>query len=282
MKADCHIHMVLDGVDWKAAIARHSIELDLMYIRNVLSQYQACGVTYLRDGGDRWGVGAAARSIAPEYGITYKTPLAPLCKVGHYGSFIGEVWHDLKEYAIWVQKFRLCGGDFVKIMISGLMDFDCFGRLTSEALPPEEIRELIHIAHEEGFSVMAHCNGARTAEAAATAGVDSIEHGAYLDEASLSAMKEMGVIWVPTLSTIGNLRGKGRFEENAVCAILESAIESVSRFASMGGCIAPGTDAGAWAVPHGSQTEYQLLRQVIGKETQSIIHRGIGAIQDKF
>ena len=46
-----------------------------------------------------------------------------------------------------------------------------FGRLTEDGLPPEEIRELIHIAHEEGFAVMAHCNGARTAEAAAAAGL---------------------------------------------------------------------------------------------------------------
>ena len=59
----------------------------------------------------------------------------------------------------------------MKIMISGLMDFDRFGVLTEEGLPPQELGELIHIAHEEGFSVMAHANGARTVEAAAEAGV---------------------------------------------------------------------------------------------------------------
>ena len=147
-------------------------------------------------------------------------------------------------------------------MISGLMDFDRFGVLTEEGLPPEEIRELIHIAHEEGFAVMAHANGARTAEAAAKAGIDSIEHGAYLDGDALCAMKENGTVWVPTLSTIGNLRGKGRFHEDAVQAILESALENVSAFARMGGLVALGSDAGAWAVPHGSLSEQQLLEQV--------------------
>lgn len=282
MKADCHIHMVLDGVDWKNAIARHSRAPDISIIRRTLEEYQKQGITYLRDGGDRWGVGAAAKVIAPEYGITYKTPLSPLCKVGHYGSFIGEAWYDLREYAALVQKIRTEGGDFIKIMISGLMDFDRFGVLTSQPLLTGEIRELIHIAHEEGFSVMAHCNGARTAEAAAAAGVDSIEHGAYLDEAALAAMKENGTVWVPTLSTVGNLRGTGRFHETAVCAILESTLQNVAHFASIGGLIAPGTDAGAWSVPHGSQTEYPLVYQVLGEQTDHILHRGIEAVRERF
>ena len=259
---DCHMHMILDGFDWKAAIRRHAQGPDEKWIREILKEYQRLGFTYLRDGGDRWGAGKKARDLAPEYGIRYRTPLANLCKAGHYGAFIGEKYADFKEYTALVRKARADGADFIKIMISGLMDFDRFGVLTEEGLPPEEIRELIHIAHEEGFAVMAHANGARTAEAAAKAGIDSIEHGAYLDGDALCAMKENGTVWVPTLSTIGNLRGKGRFNEDAVQAILESALENVSAFARMGGLVALGSDAGAWAVPHGSLSEQQLLEQV--------------------
>ena len=258
---DCHMHMILDGFDWKAAIRRHAQGPDEKWIREILKEYQRLGFTYLRDGGDRWGAGKKARELAPEYGIRYRTPLANLCKAGHYGAFIGEKYADFKEYTALVRKARADGADFIKIMISGLMDFDRFGVLTEEGLPPEEIRELIHIAHEEGFAVMAHANGARTAEAAAIAGIDSIEHGAYLDSDALCAMKENGTVWVPTLSTIGNLRGKGRFHEDAVRAILESALENVSAFARMGGLVALGSDAGAWAVPHGSISEQQLLAQ---------------------
>lgn len=258
---DCHMHMILDGFDWKAAIRRHAQGPDEKWIREILKEYQRLGFTYLRDGGDRWGAGKKARELAPEYGIRYRTPLANLCKAGHYGAFIGEKYADFREYTALVRKARADGADFIKIMISGLMDFDRFGVLTEEGLPPEEIRELIHIAHEEGFAVMAHANGARTAEAAAIAGIDSIEHGAYLDADALCAMKENGTVWVPTLSTIGNLRGKGRFHEDAVRAILESALENVSAFARMGGLVALGSDAGAWAVPHGSISEQQLLAQ---------------------
>ena len=258
---DCHMHMILDGYDWKRAIRRHEEKPDEQWIRETLGRYKDLGFTYLRDGGDRWGAGKKARELAPEYGIRYRTPLAPLCMAGHYGGFIGEKYADLGEYTALVKKARADGADFIKIMISGLMDFDRFGVLTEEGLPPELIRELIHIAHEEGFAVMAHCNGARTAEAAAMAGVDSIEHGAYLDSEALCAMKESGTVWVPTLSTIGNLRGKGRFREQAVQMILESALENVSAFARMGGLVAQGTDAGAWAVPHGSISEGELLAQ---------------------
>ena len=258
---DCHMHMILDGFDWKAAIGRHAQCPDEKWIRKILKEYQRLGFTYLRDGGDRWGAGKKARELASEYGIRYRTPLANLCKLGHYGAFIGEKYADMKEYAALVKKARTDGADFIKIMISGLMDFDRFGVLTEEGLPPEEIRELIHIAHEEGFAVMAHANGARTAEAAAVAGIDSIEHGAYLDADTLCAMKESGTVWVPTLSTIGNLRGKGRFDEAAVQAILDSALENVAAFSAMGGLVALGSDAGAWAVPHGSLSELQLLEQ---------------------
>ncbi len=279
---DCHMHMVLDGLDWRNAIQRHANGVDIPWIRRVLSHYQQKGFTYLRDGGDRWGVGATARSLAGEYGICYRTPLAPLCRKGHYGAFIGTTYETMGEYAALVGENRRQGGDFIKIMISGLMDFDRFGVLTDVGYPASDIRELVHIAHEEGFSVMAHANGARTVEAAALAGVDSVEHGAYLDEDALAAMAENGTVWVPTLSTIGNLRGKGRFSEDAVCRILDSAMENVSRFAAMDGLIAPGSDAGAWAVEHAVDSEWTLLTQAIGSDAKTVLERGVQKIQEKF
>ena len=254
---DCHIHAVLDGQHWKTAIDRHRGDPRADLCRRMLESYR--GYTYLRDGGDRWGVGKLAKSLAPQYGIVYKTPLAPLSLKGHYGGFIGLQFENLKEYARLVVRQRQEGADFIKIMISGLMDFDRFGVLTEPGLKEETISALIRIAHEEGMSVMAHANGADTVRFAAKAGVDSVEHGAYLDEEALYAMKEAGTVWVPTLSTIANLRGTGRFNEQAVEQILESALLNVERFHAMGGLVAPGSDAGAWSVQHGTQKEYALL-----------------------
>ena len=277
MRADCHMHMILDGVEWRSAIARHKEKPDEDFIRQVLKIYQDLGYTYLRDGGDRWNAGKRSREIAKEYGITYRTPLAPLCKKGHYGAFIGLTWENFREYRELVVQHKENGADFIKIMISGLMDFDHFGVLSEEGLAPEEIRELIHIAHEEGMAVMSHCNGARTAEAAAIAGVDSIDHGAYLDQDALQAMEDNGTVWVPTLSTIGNLRGKGRFNEEAVCRILDSALYNVSQYK---GLLAAGTDAGAWAVPHGSTTEEGYFAMAgVGEDR---LMEGFRVIREKF
>ena len=95
-------------------------------------------------------------------------------------------------------------------------------------------------------------------------------------------MAENGIVWVPTLSTIGTLRGKGRFNENAVERILESALENVHTFAAMGGILAPGTDAGAWAVPHGADTEYALLAQILEKSADTQLSVGTEAIIERF
>ena len=86
---DLEVEYTLDGENWKAALERHSAAVNKAWVRRQLDIYREKGYTYLRDGGDRWGVGAYARELAREYGITYKTPLAPLCKAGCYGSFIG-------------------------------------------------------------------------------------------------------------------------------------------------------------------------------------------------
>ena len=284
MRADCHIHMVLDGHDWKRAIDRHRGGPDRQWIRERLKEYAAAGFTYLRDGGDKWGVGLAAREEAGEWGITYRTPLAPLILEGHYGGFIGEKYRNIREYADLVRKHRADGADFIKIMISGIMDFDRYGKLSEDGLDPAFIRELIHIAHEEGFVVMAHANGARTVEAAALAGVDSVEHGAYLDMDALHAMKENGTVWCPTLSAIANLRGKGRFDEKAVADICESSVQNLCHFAKMNGLIAPGSDAGAWAVPHaaGGLDEYAHLAGAIGEQWQAVVRAGTDAVRTKF
>ncbi len=279
---DCHIHMVLSGADWRAAIARHSSCPNEAEIRAVLSRYREAGFTYLRDCGDKWGVGRLSREIAPEYGIRYRTPYAPLSKRGHYGAFIGLQFETMKEYAALVHKQRSEGADFTKIMISGLMDFDRYGALSEEGLASSEISEMVHIAHEEGTAVSAHANGNRAVLAAVKAGVDSIEHGAYLNEEALSAMKEHSTVWVPTLSTIGNLFGTGRFDEIAVQKIYESALTNVRSFAAIGGLLAPGSDAGAFAVPHGQIREYEHIEKALGGNFESILAPGIDELTRRF
>lgn len=284
MLGDCHVHMILDGVYYRAAIDAQRDHPDEALIRRRLERYRDQGISFLRDGGDAWGVGAFAARIAHEYGIDYRTPIFPIHKRGRYGSFIGRGFSTMEEYAALVDQARDQGADFIKIMISGLMDFDHYGVLTSTPLEPEEIQEMIAIAHDRQLSVMAHANGARTVRAAVEAGVDSVEHGAYLDEEALEALAQSQAVWVPTLVTIGNLIGDGRYPDAVLRPLLELQMGNVRRCARLGGKIALGSDNGAYRVPHvqGSLDEYSLLRRALGDEADRILEQGEAQIRRRF
>ena len=187
----------------------------------------------------------------------------------------------MKEYHGLVKEVKAVGGDFIKVMFSGLIDFKQYGMLTEPGLDQESIREMVKIAHEEGMAVMAHCNGARTMEMAADAGADSIEHGAYSDWDSLQAMKENGVIWTPTVSPLGNLKGGGRFEDSVTEKITESHLQMIKKFAKIGGNIALGSDAGAWRVPHvaGVFSEFAYLKNLVD---EAHLKRSEDLIKEKF
>ena len=281
---DCHIHMVLDGVNWKDAIARHKAAPQEALIRQTLECYQALGFSYLRDGGDRWGVCALAAGLAPEYGIRYRSPGFPIYKTGHYGSFIGRGFDSFAEYRALIREARAHGAQFIKLMISGLMDFSQYGVLTDEPLPPELIRDMIACAHDEGFSVMAHANGDGTVCAALAGGVDSIEHGAYLTDETLCRLAESHAVWVPTLVTIGNLIGCGRFPDTVLKPLLEYQMNAVQKAAALGAKIACGSDAGAYRVLHGQGgiDERALLRRAIGEDADTVLEAGNAAIMARF
>lgn len=265
MLGECHAHVIMDGKNYKEAVALHKNGVREDVIHACFSKYREAGVPFIRDGGDALGVSKCAKEIAPEYGITYLTPIFAIHKKGHYGGIVGRSFADLQEYCQLVKEAKESGGDFIKIMVSGLIDFGQYGVLTEEGLEPALIHEMIHVAHEEGMAVMAHCNGARTMEAAACAGVDSIEHGAYSDLQALTAMAEHQVIWTPTVSPIGNLKGGGRFSDEVTMQITENHLKMIRKFAELGGCIALGSDGGAWRVPHveGLCTELAYLKTVV-------------------
>ena len=284
MLGDCHVHMVLDGIYYKDAINRHRSGVDEAWVRGTLERYRQAGISFVRDGGDAWGVGQRAAELAGEYGIDYRTPLFPIHRRGRYGSFIGRGFDDLGEYRALVEEVRRNGGDFIKIMISGLMDFDHYGVITSQPLDAAEIRDMIAIAHDAGFAVMAHANGAETVRAALLAGVDSVEHGSYMDDECLHLLAESHAVWVPTAVTIGNLRGGGRYPEDTVARILEMQLRNVATAGRYGAKIALGSDAGAWHVFHadGAKDELALLRQALGETCEETLRQGEAEIRRRF
>ena len=281
---DCHIHMVLDGGYWRSAIDRHREAPDEAFIRRILAEYRKRGFTWLRDGGDRWGAGELAAKLAPEYGIEYRTPCFPIYREGHYGSFIGRGFETLKEYKALVREVCERGGHFIKIMISGLMDFEHYGVLTDEPMPKELVSDLTKIAHDAGFAVMAHANGDAAVSAAVEAGIDSVEHGAYLSEETLCQLAESDTVWVPTMVTVGNLLHDGRFPDAVVEPLLAYQMNAVRFAVERGASIAPGSDAGAYNVFHGQggEDELLLLRRALGEKAETVLEIGSEILQLKF
>lgn len=284
MSGDLHVHLLLDGENFREALARHRSRPDEVWIRRCLAEYRLRGIDFLRDGGDRLGVSLLARGLAPEYGIDYRCPAFAIHKEGHYGAIVGKAYGDHGEYHTLLREAKAQRADFIKLMISGLIDFSQPHTLTEPPLPPEEIRYLIHAAHDMGFAVMVHANGDRAVLPAVEAEVESVEHGAFLSQDCLKAMGEKGTLWVPTLATVGNLIGRGRFPDAVTEPLLRTQMEKISNAHSYGVRIGQGSDAGAWQVPHGQGTldEKTYLYRVFSDAAEDIIEDSLEYVRQRF
>ena len=140
MFGECHAHVIMDGMNYKAAVALHKNGVCQEAVRTHLEAYQKAGITFVRDGGDAWGASRYARSVAEEYGIDYRTPVFAIHLKGHYGGIVGHPFVDRTEYKQLVKQAKEEGADFIKIMVSGILDFAHAGTLTEPGLDREWIR----------------------------------------------------------------------------------------------------------------------------------------------
>lgn len=287
MFGENHAHIFMNGLNYRAAVNCHKNGVDTDVIHKHFQAYQEKGVSFVRDGGDALGVSEKAREIASKYGIIYRTPVFAIHKKGHYGGIVGRPFENMKEYADLVKEVKKRGGDFIKIMTTGIMNFDTDGSVTEKPLGFDEVKEMVHIAHEEGFSVMAHTNGARAVREAALAGADSIEHGNYVDEEAMWAMKEHKTVWVPTITVVKNMIGCGRFSDEVLEKIWETGSRNIQMGYEIGVQLALGSDAGAYLVPHGQgiKDEWECFQEILGKnnkEVTEMLLEGERKIQEKF
>ena len=202
MFGENHAHIFMNAVNYRQAVRKHENGVDEEVIYSHFRAYQEKNISFVRDGGDNLQVSKRAKELAGEYGIDYRTPVFAIHRKGHYGGIVGRGFENLKEYAALVKEAGAQGGDFIKIMTTGIMDFNTDGSVTETPLSFGEVKEMVHIAHEEGFSVMAHTNGARAVREVVEAGADSVEHGNYVDGETIQAMAESDVVWVPTITAV--------------------------------------------------------------------------------
>ncbi len=143
------------------------------------------------------------------------------------------------------------GADVIKITATGGV-LSQQGRGLEAHFTPQEMKAIADTAHSLGLKVMAHAHGARGIQQAAEAGIDSIEHGTFIDEAAAKAMRERGTVLVPTLMAFqGVSEGLGKGVYTPVVEAKIRAVEPlmgslVSRARAMGVTVAFGTDAGVF------------------------------------
>lgn len=90
------------------------------------------------------------------------------------------------------------GDDLIKIMPSGgVLDESASG--DNAQMTVEEIKAVVAMAHDYGFAVAAHAHGAEAIRRAVIGGVDSIEHGTFMDAEDMKLMVERGTWYVPTI-----------------------------------------------------------------------------------
>ena len=156
------------------------------------------------------------------------------------------------------------GADLIKIMPSGGV-LDESLSVDNAQMTIDEIKAVVAAAHDYGFTVAAHAHGAEAIRRAVIGGVDSIEHGTFMDDADIKLMKEHGTWYVPTIIAgkyVAEMAAKPGYypAQIAAKALQVGPIIQVtaSKAYKAGVKIAFGTDAAVY--PHGQNAkEFQYM-----------------------
>lgn len=263
---DLHVHLTGDpgGDFWKEA-TEPSDWGTVVGAKNALATARA-GFTTVREAGSSQHSAFSLRRGTAEGMIPGPRIVAAgpaLAIVGGHGDttgFLPEINDKLSsgfactgavECAEKVRRASRNGSDVIKITATGGV-LSQQGRGLEAHFTSEEMKSIADTAHSLGLKVMAHAHGARGIEAASNAGIDTIEHGTYLDDRAIAAMKKNGTVLVPTLMAFQGITerlGKGIYTpvvEDKVRAVAEYAKVFLGKAHRAGVKIAFGTDAGVF------------------------------------
>ena len=141
------------------------------------------------------------------------------------------------------------GAEVIKFAASGGVGSNIAGGLEAQ-MTPEEMKAIVDTAHSFGRKVTAHAHGKSGIDAALRAGVDSIEHGSYIDDETIRLFKEKGAYLVPTMHAFESVIRQARAGERPAASaakaeeVAKVVKDSHRRAFAQGVKIAFGTDSG--------------------------------------
>lgn len=266
---DCHVHLCLDGSpDPMSRLLTESVPVvALKMARNARLTLEG-GMTTIRDLGGRDYVDLAIRDGIRSGLIPGPRMLCSgkaICMTGGHGWQFGREADGVDGVRAAVREQLKAGVDLVKLMATG-------GILTEGVEPGstqytlEELMVGVEEAKKAGRRTATHAQGTEGIKNAIWAGIDSIEHGIFLDDEAVDLMKERNVFFVPTLNApyqivkAGTKKGVPTFAVEKSKAVVRAHLESVKKARQAGVSIAMGTDAGTPFNLHGDNAvELELL-----------------------
>jgi len=215
---DAHVHMSMEmSDDWyrdfyqgalrfpteqalyAAMYARKTLEAGFTTVRDVgSSEYIALGLRNAINAGIAEGprMLIANNAIGATGGHADEAPFPP-DRIKPSGPIDG-ICNGPEECRAAVRYQIKYGADLIKFMPSGGV-LSLSDPVDVPELTQEEMDAIVSEAHAWHRKVAAHCHGDAAAKMAIKAGVDSIEHGTFLQDDTMKLMKEKGVYLVPTL-----------------------------------------------------------------------------------
>jgi imidazolonepropionase-like amidohydrolase len=204
---------------------------------------------------------------------------------GGHGWFLGREADGAEAVRHAVRSELKAGAACIKLMASG----GIYGHAEEPGSPQltvEELRVAVEEAHKAGRRVAAHAYSIEAIGNALSAGVDSIEHGSFIDRDTAGRMRESGTYLVPTMSVYRAMSERGaelgapEYIRRKTAEVLEASREAFRLALEAGVPVAAGTDCGAPGHPHGTLPEELTLMVESGASPIQALRLGTSAAAD--
>ena len=286
---DAHVHLV-----WSASaephevVERESRALTALRCANNAALHLRAGVTTVRDVGATDGLSidvARAVGLGVLRGPRVIAAGRAIAMTGGHGWFLGREADGAEAVRHAVRSELKAGATCIKLMASG----GVYGHAEEPGSPQltvEELRVAVEEAHKAGRRVAAHAYSIEAIGNALDAGVDSIEHGSFMDRDTAGRMRESGTYLVPTMSVYramsegGPELGAPEYIRRKTAEVLEASREAFRLALEAGVPVAAGTDCGAPGHPHGTLPEELMLMVESGASPIQALRFGTSAAAD--
>ena len=246
-----HAHLDSDcGPEFMAFITMLDEQTSVLLAADSARRTLLAGVTTVRDLGNKFAAAIAVRDAIVRGWIPGPRIVAAgklVCMTGGHGWFLGHESDGPNEMRKAVRLNLKRGADCIKVIATGGV-LSPGVEVGSSQLDEDELEVAVAEAHKAGRRVAAHAIGNAGIKNALRAGVDTIEHGCYLDDEALRLFQKTGATYVPTLCAPHflheNLDKLPAYVVRKTTEVYEAHRESFKRALKRNIPIVTGTDAG--------------------------------------